>query len=65
MRPARISLGIIPNSRLPLGLRTVDGSFNNLVEGQEHFGAADENFPLLLEQQFRDDQDGDTLRGAR
>ena len=52
---------IIQNSRLPFGLRTVDGSFNNLVPGQEQFGAADQNFPLLLDPIFRDDQDGDAF----
>ena len=46
-------LDIIPNSRLALGLRTVDGSFNNLVQGQSGFGAADEVFPRLLDPVFR------------
>ena len=54
-------LDILPNSRLPFGLRTVDGSFNNLVLDQTHFGAADQNFPLQLEQMFRNDLDGDTF----
>ena len=48
---------ILPNSRVAFGLRTVDGSFNNLVPGQEQFGAADENFPLLLDQIFRNEGD--------
>ena len=54
-------LDILPNSRVAFGLRTVDGSFNNLVQGQEQFGAADQDFPLLLDQVFRDDLDGDTF----
>ena len=29
----------------PLGLRTVDGSFNNLLPGQSEFGAADTHLP--------------------
>ena len=29
----------VPDPQLPRGLRTVDGSFNNLVPGQTHFGA--------------------------
>ncbi len=33
--------------RLPFGLRTVDGSLNHLLPGQEPFGAADEVFPRL------------------
>jgi Ca2+-binding RTX toxin-like protein len=52
---------IIPNARLPFGLRTVDGTFNNLVSGQEGFGAADQNFPIEVPQNFRDDQDGDQI----
>jgi hypothetical protein len=52
---------LVPNVFMPFGLRTVDGSFNNLVLGQSGFGASDENFPLLIDQQFRDDQDGDTF----
>ena len=54
-------LDIIANSRLPFGLRTVDGSFNNLVQGQTEFGAADNLFPRLLDPFFRNDQDGDTI----
>ena len=30
---------------LPYGLRTVDGTYNNLVEGRETWGAADQPFP--------------------
>ncbi|MFI8608431.1 peroxidase family protein [Pseudomonas sp. NPDC077649] len=54
-------MDIIPNSRLPWGLRTVDGSFNNLVFGQEHFGAADQPFPTTTTQNFINDPDGDTI----
>ncbi|WP_037084110.1 peroxidase family protein, partial [Rhizobium sp. CF122] len=59
--PAQDLRSLLPNTRLPFGLRTVDGSFNNLVQGQTDFGAADQNFPSLLDQQFRNDQDGDTF----
>ena len=52
-------LDAIANPRLPFGLRTVDGSFNNLVQDQTHFGSADQNFPSLLDQVFRNDLDGD------
>ncbi|WP_223504069.1 peroxidase family protein [Pseudomonas sp. BF-R-24] len=45
-------LGLLPNARLPLGLRTVDGSLNNLVAGQTEFGAADTLFPRLVPAQF-------------
>ena len=43
------------------GLRTVDGTFNNLVPGQEGFGASDQNFPLQIDQVFRNELDGDML----
>ena len=35
------------NPALPFGLRTVDGSCNNLQPGQETFGAADQTFPRM------------------
>ncbi len=58
-------LDIIPNSRVAFGLRTVDGSFNNLVNignvDQTEFGASDNLFPRLLDPFFRNDQDGDTI----
>ena len=46
---------------LPLGLRTVDGSFNNLLPGQSRVGAADELFPRLLTPEYRNEMDGDTM----
>src|SRR5438874_9611440 len=55
-------LGTGPNQvldpQLPRGLRTVDGSFNNLipVPDQHMFGAADRLFPRLLTPNFRDAQ---------
>ena len=54
-------LDLIANARLPFGLRTVDGSFNNLVADQGEFGAADNTFPRLLDPFFRNDADGDTI----
>src|SRR5262245_57985711 len=47
-------IDILPNSLVPFGLRTVDGSFNNLIGGQENFGATDELFPRLTDPFFRD-----------
>jgi Ca2+-binding RTX toxin-like protein len=51
--------GVDPNSPasaqihlLPYGLRTVDGSYNNLVPGREEWGAADQEFLNLTEPQF-------------
>jgi Ca2+-binding RTX toxin-like protein len=49
------------NALLPLGLRTVDGSFNQLLAGRELAGAADQIFPRLLTADFRNDADGDTI----
>ena len=47
-------LDLVDNPRMAQGLRTVDGSFNNLVQGQTEFGAADNTFPRLLEPDFID-----------
>src|SRR5262249_36621757 len=44
---------ILPNVQVPFGLRTVDGTFNNLVTGQNEFGAADNLFPRLADPAFR------------
>src|SRR5215468_4280465 len=54
-------LSLLPNSLVPFGLRTIDGTFNNVVPGRENFGAADELFPRLTDPFFRNDQDGDTF----
>ncbi|WP_223462319.1 peroxidase family protein [Pseudomonas sp. A-R-26] len=53
-------LGMLPNARVPLGLRTVDGSFNNLVVAQNEFGAADTIFPRLVPAQFDTAEAGTT-----
>jgi Ca2+-binding RTX toxin-like protein len=54
-------LDLVPNTEVGFGLRTLDGSFNNLVPGQTGFGAADLTFPRLLQPVFRNDQDGDSI----
>jgi hypothetical protein len=57
-------VNILPNVRVPFGLRTVDGSDNNLINfgnpqpglatsDQTHFGAADQVFPRLTDPVFR------------
>jgi Ca2+-binding RTX toxin-like protein len=43
---------------LPWGLRTVDGTCNNLVPGQEKFGAADQRFPRLAPKRLRAAEQG-------
>ena len=49
---------------LPMGLRTVDGSFNHLLPG-EQAGAADQNFFRLLTPVYLDDGDHDRCRSGR
>jgi Ca2+-binding RTX toxin-like protein len=44
----------VNNPLLPFGLRTVDGSDNNGIAGQDKFGAASVQFPRLAPAQFRD-----------
>jgi len=54
--------GMIPASNISWGLRTVDGTFNNLVPGRTNWGAADQPFPELLDPAYRTimvDPDGD------
>lgn len=50
----QILLDLVPNSLEPIGMRTISGELNNLVIGQEGFGATGE-FPRLLDPDFRDD----------
>ena len=46
---------------LPLGLRTVDGTFNNLMPGMSTIGAAHQAMPRLLRPVFSHDADGDRM----
>ena len=56
---------ILPNASVPWGLRTVDGSFNNLIPGQENFGAADQEFPVAVPgRNFPDAQGGTSYDSA-
>jgi Ca2+-binding RTX toxin-like protein len=48
----------IIDPQLPDGLRTATGIYNNLLPGQEQFGAADNLFPRLLEPLWRLDDNG-------
>jgi hypothetical protein len=45
--------GSVPSYNLSFGLRTVDGSYNNLLPGQEKWGASDRPFPELLDPVYR------------
>ena len=40
---------LVDNPLLPYGLRTVDGSYNNLVPGREHWGASDQPFVRITD----------------
>ncbi|WP_192985248.1 peroxidase family protein [Pseudomonas sp. EggHat1] len=55
---------LVGNPLLPYGLRTVDGTYNNLVPGQEQYGSADQIMPRLLEPEFRDAENGIDGAGA-
>ena len=48
----------IASPLVSLGLRTVDGSCNNLQPGQETFGASDQIFPRLGSKSFRPAETG-------
>ena len=51
---------------LPYGLRTVDGTYNNLVEGRETWGAADQPFPEMSAPQYvNEGDDAHDVRHAR
>ncbi|WP_243375654.1 peroxidase family protein [Microvirga solisilvae] len=41
----------------PYGLRTVDGSYNNLVAGRDQWGAADNPFPRITTPYYRNEND--------
>ncbi len=47
---------LLPNQRMPLGLRTVDGTYNNLSHPE--FGAADNPFPRATDPHFQPGQFG-------
>lgn len=43
---------------LPYGLRTVDGSWNSLLPGQELYGSADQTMPRLTALNWQDADEG-------
>jgi hypothetical protein len=45
----------------PFGLRTVDGSYNSLIPGNEKVGAADQVFARLTDPVYRTETDGDSI----
>ncbi|MGB3338248.1 MAG: peroxidase family protein, partial [Devosia sp.] len=46
---------------LPYGLRTVDGSYNNIIPGRELWGAADQTMPRMFDPHWRSETDGDSF----
>ena len=46
---------------LPYGLRTVDGTYNNLIPGRETWGASGQPFVPLVDADYLNDDDGDSL----
>ncbi|WP_426978011.1 peroxidase family protein [Pseudarthrobacter sp. O4] len=53
----------MPSPLVSQGLRTVDGSCNNLQPGQETFGAADQTFPRLTTPVFKAAEDSPAAFG--
>ncbi|MEY2759542.1 MAG: hypothetical protein RIR33_3320 [Pseudomonadota bacterium] len=51
----------IPSPMAPFGLRTVDGSFNNIMPGRELWGAADQAMPRVLPSYYRNETDAETF----
>lgn len=49
----------ISQPHLPYGLRTVDGSYNNIIPGRELWGAADQTMPRMFDPNWRTETDGD------
>jgi hypothetical protein len=53
----------IPDSKTPFGIRTVDGSFNNLMEGREFWGAANQPMPRFFDPNYTTGQGSIDLNG--
>src|SRR5690606_24239073 len=51
----------ISQPHLPYGLRTVDGTYNNILPGRELWGAADQTMPRMFDPYWRNEADGDTM----
>ena len=53
---------LVDSPLLPFGLRTVDGSYNNIVSGREQYGVSGKPFTFLAGgPSYGNDQDGDTM----
>jgi hypothetical protein len=54
----------VPTTLSPYGLRTVDGSYNNLVDGRDEWGASDTPFGQLTDPYWRNEQDDQIVFGT-
>ncbi|MDC9825806.1 peroxidase family protein [Devosia sp. ZB163] len=52
---------LIAQPHLPYGLRTVDGTYNNLIAGRENWGASDQPMPRLLDPSWRVETDNESV----
>lgn len=52
---------LISQPHLPYGLRTVDGSYNNITPGRETWGASDQLMPRLLDPSYRQETDNESV----
>ncbi|MBE7734549.1 hypothetical protein H0482_15870 [Devosia sp. CC-YST696] len=52
---------LIAQPHLPYGLRTVDGSYNNLIPGRETWGASDQLLPRMLDPSYRLETDNESI----
>ena len=58
-------VALVGDTQQPLGIRTVDGTFNNILPGQTDFGAADQPFNHLVTPQYAPGyQPGATVGGV-
>jgi hypothetical protein len=48
--------GLVPAYNVSWGLRTVDATYNNLLPGRENWGAADQQFPTLMDPAYQNGQ---------
>jgi hypothetical protein len=55
---------LVDSPLLPVGLRTVDGSLNNIVPGREKWGASGEPFPQLTQPNWVNENDDVIVFGA-
>ncbi|MEP3329230.1 peroxidase family protein [Sedimentitalea sp.] len=50
---------LLAQPHLPYGLRTVDGTYNNIIPGRETWGAAEQIMPRFFDPSYNNENDGD------